>query len=53
MLILSGILSFVLGVMIFGNIAGVAVSLLGIILGIELISNGISVIMLSMAKPAK
>lgn len=52
-LIISGVLSWILGTMIFGNFAGAAVSLLGIILGVKLISNGISLIMVSLAgKPA-
>lgn len=47
-LVVSGILSWVLAGMIFGNFAGAAVSLLGLLLAIELISNGVSMIMLSL-----
>lgn len=55
-LILSGILSLVLGFMVFGNFAGAALTLLGILLGVELISNGVSLLVLGIAgksQPAK
>lgn len=49
-LILSALLSWLFGVMIFGNFAGAAFSLLGVLLAVELISNGVSLIMLALAK---
>ena len=44
--ILSGALSLVLGVMFLGNILGTAPWLLGVLLGIELISDGVAAIAL-------
>ena len=43
---LSGALSPVLGVMFLGNILGAAPWLLGVLLGIELISDGVAAIAL-------
>ncbi|MCJ8191806.1 HdeD family acid-resistance protein [Sphingomicrobium aestuariivivum] len=47
LLILSGFVSVALGIMILGNIAGASTVLLGIILGIDLVSSGIALIVLS------
>lgn len=47
--ILSGGLSFLLGVMIFTNLAAATVSVLGILFAVELISTGITVTALSLA----
>ncbi len=53
-MILSGILSIVLAVLIFSNFPASAAIVLGIYLAIELISNGISLIAISLArKPAE
>lgn len=49
-LILSGLLSLVLGFMIFSNWPQSAAVVLGIFLAVELISNGISLIVLSMSR---
>lgn len=45
-IILSGVLSLVLGLMFWGNILGTAPWLLGVLLGIELISDGVAAIAL-------
>ncbi len=44
----SGLISIVLGVMILGNFPWAAVSVLGILLAIELISNGVLFLLLAM-----
>lgn len=49
-LILSGIVSLVLGGMIFSNWPQSATVVLGLFLAIELISNGVSLIMLSLTR---
>ncbi len=49
-LVLSGLLSLALGVMIFANWPQSAAVVLGLFLSIELISNGISLIFLSLAR---
>lgn len=49
-LIVSGVLSLVLGGMIFANWPQAAAVVLGLLLGIELISNGISMIVLSLSR---
>lgn len=49
-MILSGVLSLILGIMIFANWPMSAAVVLGIFLAIELISNGISLIMLSLTR---
>lgn len=49
-MILSGALSLILGLMIFSNWPQSAVVVLGVFLAIELISNGISLIVLSLAR---
>ena len=46
LLILSGILGVVIGVLIFGNIAEAATALLGLLLGLELLSQGIALLLL-------
>lgn len=46
--LLSGILSIVLGILIFWNFAAAAVSVLGILLGVELLSNGILFLFVAM-----
>lgn len=48
--ILSGIISAFLGFMVLSNIPGSAVITLGVMLGIELLSNGIAMIALAMAR---
>lgn len=49
-LILSGVISLALGLMIFANFPEAANVILGIFLGIELLSNGISLIVLSLSR---
>jgi len=49
-MILSGAVSIILGVMIFANFPLSAVVVLGTFLAIELISNGLSLIVLSLAR---
>ena len=49
-LLLSGAISLLLGIMIFGNFPQSAVTLLGIFLAVELLSNGISLMILSFAR---
>jgi len=49
-LVLSGILSLILGVMIFANWPQSAAVVLGIFLAVELISNGVSLIVLSLSR---
>ena len=49
-MVLSGLLSLLLAVMIFTNFPQSAVVVLGMFLAIELISNGISLIALSLAR---
>lgn len=46
----SGALSLVLGVMILGNFPESAATLLGIFMGIELVSNGASLLMLALER---
>lgn len=49
-MILSGLLSIILGIMVFSNFPQSALLLLGVFLAIELISNGVSLIVLSLAR---
>jgi uncharacterized membrane protein HdeD (DUF308 family) len=49
---LSGVISLVLAIMIFANFPVAAATVLGILLAIELISNGASLIALSLARSA-
>lgn len=49
-LFFSGALSVLLSVMIFGNFFQAATTLLGVFLAVELISNGISLIVLSFSR---
>lgn len=49
-MILSGALSILLGIMIFSNFPQSAAVVLGVFLAVELISNGVSLIVLSLAR---
>ncbi|MFV0493373.1 MAG: HdeD family acid-resistance protein [Pseudorhodobacter sp.] len=49
-LVLSGLVSLALGVMIFANFPESAAVILGIFLGVELLSSGISLIVLSLSR---
>jgi uncharacterized membrane protein HdeD (DUF308 family) len=46
----SGLLSIVLAVMVFANFPQSAASILGIVLGVELISNGVSLVAMSIRR---
>lgn len=48
LILISGIISLVLAIMIFANFPVSAVTVLGILLAVELISNGVSLVALSM-----
>lgn len=53
-LLLSGVVSAIVGIMVLGNIAAAATALLGIMLGIELLSDGIGLMALGfLARSAK
>jgi len=52
-MILSGVLSIILGIMIFSNFPQSAVVVLGVFLAIELISNGVSLIVLSLTRKSE
>ena len=51
-MILSGALSILLSIMIFSNFPESAAVMLGVFLAVELISNGVSLIILSLARKA-
>ncbi|MGI9365566.1 MAG: HdeD family acid-resistance protein [Rhizobiaceae bacterium] len=48
--VLSGVISAILGVMILTNLPGAAVIALGVMLAIELLSNGVSAISLALSR---
>ena len=50
--LLSGLVSFVLAIMIFSGYPQSATYILGVLLAVELISNGISLVMYSRIQPA-
>lgn len=52
LLVLSGVVSLLLGIMILANYPWSALSILGILLGIELIFNGVGLIAVAMARKA-
>ncbi len=49
LLLLSGAASVLIGVMVFGNFAAAATSLLGLLLGIQLIADGVALLALGIA----
>lgn len=50
--VISGLVSAVLGFMVLSNIPGSAVVTLGVLLGIELLSSGVSMVALALARKA-
>ncbi|WP_299353874.1 DUF308 domain-containing protein [uncultured Shimia sp.] len=50
--VISGLVSAVLGFMVLSNMPGAAVVTLGVLLGIELLSSGVSMIALALARKA-